>query len=68
MKNVTPADQGIEASRQDASEMEFMTKKMDEFKAHVLEAMRQGIHKDFSDHFDFLEMCMENFIDLEQGE
>lgn len=59
-----PAEEGIQAAKQDHREQAAMSAQIDDFKAFVIDSMQQGIHKDFADSAAFLAASMETWIDL----
>lgn len=43
-----------------------MADMVDHFKAFVLDAMDDGMHEEFDDHFEFLQRALATFIELEE--
>ena len=56
-----PAQDGIDAAREDAARELFMEKLCEEFKAFVIDA-------NFDDHMRLLEAAMETFIAIKEEE
>jgi hypothetical protein len=52
----------------DAMKKVFMARLIDEFKDFVADAIDEGYHDEFDDHFDFLKMCLQTFADLKDYE
>lgn len=71
MKNYNPAEEGIQAAKEDARKREFLKKLCDEFKDFVLDSAADH-SEHYEDHMEFLKDAMETFIDLkndqEEGE
>jgi len=69
-----PAQDGIDAAREDAARELFMEKLCEEFKAFVIDAMRDGtvVNLDdvnnFDDHMRLLEAAMKTFIAIKEEE
>jgi hypothetical protein len=66
MTYLTPADQGIEAARNDEAEKKHMVELLDKFKAFVLDSMSEHMHHDFDDHYDFLRAALECYEENEE--
>jgi len=65
MKNqMTPADQGIQASKMDA-EVNGLSK---DFAEYVEFSIKEGHHQNFANKFDFLEACLETYRDFNEDE
>lgn len=50
------------------TELEFMTQLCNEFKSFVEDAVKEGMHKQFEDHFTFMKRCLEVFTEMKEEE
>ncbi len=62
--NYNPAQEGIDAAKADAAMKDFMGLVCSDFKSFVMDAIDQGIHQNYTDHFDFLKSCLEVFTEI----
>lgn len=63
-----PAQDGIDASREDAARELFMEKLCEEFKGFVIDAMRDGHLDEMDDHLVALKSAMETFVSIKEDE
>ncbi len=69
-----PAQDGIDAAKEDARKRLFMEKLIEEFKAFTLEAMSDGLFVNLDeiatddDHLNFMRNALETFISLKEDE
>lgn len=54
--------------RNKEDKQKFLEELLDEFRDHVIDSYKEGCADHFEDHFDFLESCLEVFIDMKNDE
>lgn len=48
--------------------IQFLKQKADEFKAFLIQSVEEGMSDEVNDHFVFMEMALEAFIEIQEGE
>jgi cobalamin-dependent methionine synthase I len=62
MKNYNPAQEGMDAARKDAKARKFIEEITNEFQEFCLDSA--GMRENHEDHLEFLQACMEVFVQM----
>ncbi len=66
-KNYNPAQEGIDAAKNDARRRAFLESICNEFKAFVVDSAADH-SENYDDHLEFLKDAMETFVDMKSDE
>ncbi len=60
-----PAEEGMQAAKEDAKKLESVAKLCDDFKAFCIDAVKEG-HGEGKTQCEFLEICLETYVELNE--